>query len=507
MPPLSTLPTETLCTIVTYLDPVSLISLSQTSRAFRLLISPDHSHFVQRLLALELLPKFGGIAPRFRSRDNNLTPPWDDAVWQFNKYACAKCLRLRSHMMFDNHSILRLKLRKPPPNSYEANKLTDWEPLELRDKPAHFRRAEARANEERKASIELRLHYQWAFEGRYPTQWGSPPGWPGTEGRHPFERVNQDLVDARVEIAEQPLCGTARHKRLCNSCRVLVWQYARPTSSHLGPPREPIVKSRKLRFHDAFSRCFPGLLDPLPSDKLPRLYKVGRESGKDCLFTLYTAPCQSCQVWHEITAYRVYPESPEWTPHGLTSLESRCEGLWPVWCNRCIIRKIGRKELAGRLSHEATGLAERSLRETQLRLNFGWPFLFGDFYENNGGSLGKLHPLAAREILDGLGFEVNNALVNTVEFSSTSMPDLLRRVHRFRQFIYHEAAPDVRENMMQSWFRMWAEDYELNAACFFRTLDIIKKISEDESLLLNYALERTLYRASRPDSHFNRGES
>ncbi|KAK3349145.1 hypothetical protein B0T25DRAFT_457803 [Lasiosphaeria hispida] len=492
------LPTETLCLIVTYLDPVSLISLSQTSRAFRSLISPDRSHFIQRLLALELLPEFGGIVPRFRSRDNNLAPPWEDAVWTTNKYACAGCMRFLSHMMFDNHSILRLGLRKPPPDSYEANKLTDWEPLELRNKPVHFRRVGARAIEERKAWGELQLHYRWAAEGIYPAQWGSPPGSPGTHERNPFERADQDLLDAEAEVAEQPLCGIARHKRLCNNCRMLRGLFLRPTSSHYanGHHDIPIVKSRRLRCPDTISRCFPGLFDPLPDDQLPRLFKVDRESGKDSLFTLYTTPCASCFVWQEIAGFRRFPSTSDWTPEHSQALPEH-DGPWSGWCNHCILHKIGREELAHRLRCKATILAKQCLRHIECRLEFGWRFLLEDFYDKDGGSLGKLHPSAARDILGGLGFRVNNRLGNNVKFDRTSMPDLLRRVRRFRKFLDNEAGPSVRENMMQSWFRMWAEDYELNVACFFRQLDILEKLS-DKDFLVDFVIQKAPYHVSLP---------
>jgi hypothetical protein len=94
------LPTEILCAIIRLVDPIGLISLSQASCAFRALIQPSQNDFVQRLLALELDPALGGIV-RFRSRDNNLTPPWDDAeAWKAIRFACVGCMKLLPHTVF-----------------------------------------------------------------------------------------------------------------------------------------------------------------------------------------------------------------------------------------------------------------------------------------------------------------------------------------------------------------------------------------------------------------------
>jgi len=125
------MPVEVLYAIFVLLDHISIIAASQTSRALRTIIDPTRHDFVQRLLALELLPEYGGIAPRFRSRNSSVIPPTDNLKWRRIKYAYSLCLQLRSHMYFDNHSVLRLQLRKQPPGSREATKFTTWEPLEL----------------------------------------------------------------------------------------------------------------------------------------------------------------------------------------------------------------------------------------------------------------------------------------------------------------------------------------------------------------------------------------
>ncbi|KAK0752607.1 hypothetical protein B0T18DRAFT_405207 [Schizothecium vesticola] len=73
-PPLLSIPVKVLCAIFVLLDSISIIATSQTSRALRTIIDPTRHDFVQRLLVLELLPEYGGIVPRFRSRDSSIAP-------------------------------------------------------------------------------------------------------------------------------------------------------------------------------------------------------------------------------------------------------------------------------------------------------------------------------------------------------------------------------------------------------------------------------------------------
>ena len=63
--PLPLLPAEIQCSIIRLLDPISLISVSQTSTHFRRTINPSKRHFTERLLALERLTKYGGVSPFF----------------------------------------------------------------------------------------------------------------------------------------------------------------------------------------------------------------------------------------------------------------------------------------------------------------------------------------------------------------------------------------------------------------------------------------------------------
>ncbi|KAF5561069.1 cyclin-like f-box [Fusarium phyllophilum] len=124
---LSDFPNEIQCQIIRLLDPVGLISLSQSSRYFRRLINPQKRHLVERLLQVELLPEHGGPTLTFRSRDSKLEPSWQDEAWESMRWACTDCLRLLPHKCFDNQSLLRLGYRKPFPQSDAARMVTTWE--------------------------------------------------------------------------------------------------------------------------------------------------------------------------------------------------------------------------------------------------------------------------------------------------------------------------------------------------------------------------------------------
>ncbi|RYP19799.1 hypothetical protein DL765_003145 [Monosporascus sp. GIB2] len=127
-PSLDTLPIEAQCAIFRLLDPVGLISASQTCKSFRGIITLERRHFVERLLALECLEEHGGPSAIFRARDNALQPNWNDEKWESMRWACTGCLRLLPHRHFDNHSLLRLGYRKPVAGSPAAVTPSSWEP-------------------------------------------------------------------------------------------------------------------------------------------------------------------------------------------------------------------------------------------------------------------------------------------------------------------------------------------------------------------------------------------
>lgn len=167
--PILQCPSEILCPIVVSLDPISLINLSQTSRGFRHFIQPTKAHFLQHVLALELLPENNGrncVLPLFDDRSNSNT---NDQDWEGVRYACAGCLRLRSYMFFDPQAISKLGFKKPPPWSTEANRATDWEPFNDAGDPENPRRMRKRIEKrEKERALWRRLYLDATLSWRTP---------------------------------------------------------------------------------------------------------------------------------------------------------------------------------------------------------------------------------------------------------------------------------------------------------------------------------------------------
>ncbi|KAK4447169.1 hypothetical protein QBC34DRAFT_410041 [Podospora aff. communis PSN243] len=467
---LSTLPTEVLCVIISHLDPISLIAIAQTSRAFRTIVSPSRDDFVQRLLALELLPEFGGIVPIFRGRDNALTPPWNCPEWRTNKYACSLCLKLRSHTWFDNHSILRLGMRKPPPGSREASKTTDWEPLELRNPAVRWKRIQQRAAAEEEELRSERQAYRCFCTGA--------DNMDGT-----LMRVDFQPIDKRAEEAEMLLCGRERYKRACVDCRWKRGDWRHPHVQN-GSPDVPVVKSRQIPVPDAFERHFPGFINFIqsvlglpastcPSPKpYPRIFKVWQEDRRKDLWTLYTAPCHRCSRWQEFSAFRHYLIGPKMRPSDDLLDEPNPMWVWPDLCNQCA-HESSPSAFPRQLTKVALQLAKSVLSGIEYRLCFGWNILRRDF---RNGKLKRFSASASKRLLSDLPY--TDVLMSTgvpsgearIQIGEDS--DVLRvldsRIKDVRTFLQDEIPGEVHQSLVTSWFQIWLEDHELNVKCYKR---------------------------------------
>ncbi len=485
---LSTLPLEILCIIIPLLDPISLISLSQTSRDLRHIINPKKHHFEQRLLALELLPDHGGIVPTFRARDNKLEPSWDSPEWKQNRYACCGCMKLLPHMRFDNHQILGLYLRKPPLGSIEFERLADWDSIENSSSAAYWERVQARKHISRTARDE----YHLATSGHYNNELD-------------FDVVDTYMSDSIANFNEPLLCGRIRHKRRCNECRRLRGDWSRPTRDY-GKLVAPIVRSRQLPFHSSFERYFPGLVNQPRGDKIPRLFRVWQSNTKTNLFTLYTARCMTCGVWQELAAFRLYSPYHLWKPTIPTYgnlARGQSDNLelpaWPAPCNHCAFRTVGRELFAKRLAEEATKLAQSDLDSVISRLRFGWHHLKRDFQDEHG--ILKDYHHEGNRVLRGLKWVPRQENDDTegshgvdLKFVESDMTNLRDRVRYFRTFMATKVPYRIRHRVMESWFKLWTEDYELNEAEYFRIQDAIARIHRDPNWLVDYVLERAPYR-------------
>ncbi|KAK3998216.1 hypothetical protein QBC44DRAFT_386574 [Cladorrhinum sp. PSN332] len=176
------LPPELLCLIIWHLDPIALIALSQTSKASRAIIKPTSHDFKKRLLALELLPNFCGLAPVHSPRGIYPSVLIELEEWRKLRHACCGCIKLPPHYMFDQRAMRKVTFRKPSPGSVEANRMlrTDWEPL------SHAAR------------------------------------WRRIHDRGRAERINTEVERMQCATAEEEeryMSGTSRQKRRCNECK------------------------------------------------------------------------------------------------------------------------------------------------------------------------------------------------------------------------------------------------------------------------------------------------
>lgn len=482
-PSLSTLPVEILCDIITLSDPVALISLSQTSRQFRGIIRPSRNDFVQRLLALELTPEYGGIVPLFRSRDNHVEPAFEHPDWDLNKYACGGCLKLRSHKCFDNHAILSLKTRKPPLESREGRKPTDWVPLELTTPGARWRRRQRLDAEEAARLAPFRQTYKWYCAGIYSAPWNLMPD-------------DLDDIDSRGAEAEKMVCGLTRHKRLCIECRRVRGDFA----GQIARGQAPTIVSRPLRLPNGFSLYFPGLVEDIPVKRRPSFFKsismaMGRGDPTEETCFPRIVYCCSCGGWYNIAAFRIY-EDRCWASRELTLVHAAVE------CITCLERKPKPGETPPSIMAAlgALGFVDRQMAKIACRLTFGWSRLHDDFFGDQG--LLQKHAGWAKENLESLRWAkewdddaVDNGVTPIVTLFQEAGPKILRvYYYRVRAYVEENVNPRTFKAMNHSWFRQWWNDYELNHREFVRMAGIQSRMQEDYHWVGYYALERAPWR-------------
>ncbi|ENH70304.1 hypothetical protein FOC1_g10012213 [Fusarium oxysporum f. sp. cubense race 1] len=280
-------PNEIQCQVIRLLDPIGLISLSQSSRHFRRLINPQKRNLVERLLQLELSNEHGGPTLIFRSRDSKLEPGWQDEAWESMRWACTDCLRLLSHKSFDNQSLLRLGYRKPLPNSDASRMITTWE---------------------------NRLYWR------------------------PQHRLMRGSEEYRLEKSRREL-----YLRKCNECRFHkgFLSYTRFAGDR-GSRNLPVVPSRRVSFATELDRHFPGFLSTLKSKEPP----VENPSASGYLYSMYMARCSKCERWQEIRSFRTEGLCTGWRHSICRETELLGQDYDNVCCNRCLVDTRGRGKLA-----------------------------------------------------------------------------------------------------------------------------------------------------------------
>ncbi|KAJ6015260.1 hypothetical protein N7540_009851 [Penicillium herquei] len=407
-PTFSTLPVEMQIAIFQCLDPIALISFSQTNQYFRHLISPQRCHYVERLLALEC--REDGVIPIFRARDNQLIPDWNTPEWESMRWACCSCLRLLPHGSFDNHSLLRLRYRKPIPGSPAANHVTSWgiNPLsrgmtkEQRAKKMSdekvLRRRYGTAVTRNWGRTRLRLmdrvgeeQYRKLFEDLQNMDWPVFQEMSFEEYRELNHEEEDKIMDDEARVIELEHCGSKRGLRKCNECRFKRGELkprGTGTSKRGGTAKVPIVASRRVPVASAFDRFFPGFSAGLGTKRPPHdmpVFAVYRENAHERWWTMYMVRCPGCGQWQELRNFRFGHYYSHWQPanghhrafdtHEIQLWEEATitdEFINSLRCNQCFLNENGRNALFHELLRWFGSVHLRHRAHVQSNMCSGW---------------------------------------------------------------------------------------------------------------------------------------
>ncbi|VUC24166.1 unnamed protein product [Clonostachys rosea] len=324
------LPVELQCLSISFLDPVTLVSLSQADTYFRRLIQPGRHEIVQRLLQLECTQEHGGgLNDRLNSSS------WDGA--ESMRWACTGCLRLLPHTSFDNHSLLRLGYRKPAAGSPAADPITNWG-----------------------AARKL-----WGRRFHQPKDASDPA---------------HDAENASAVEAER--WGSKRHLRKCNECRFQNSELGRANSRERGTPAAPIQPSRGLAFASSRDRFFPGLAEHVGLGPLSEVVVAGSSRSKQ-FWPTRMVRCPGCAQWQEMRSFRLGTKNSRWVPIYANEEPDFCAWNWDdtkltrsvmdeLRCNSCFAEEHGADALARVLSGWAKKLMRSEVSSAEFALFSGW---------------------------------------------------------------------------------------------------------------------------------------
>ena len=397
-PSLGSLPVEILCSIFRLLDPIGLISISQTNSKFRTVVQPQRTHLLERLLELECREEIGGVTPVFRSRDNHLDPDFTSKEWYSARWACSICLHMLPHTAFDNHYILRLQYRKPLPRSAAASPYTSWEPTRegKSRKQYHLHKQQSNSRDEDR---EIRRRYYLAsrcntlIPNHDVRDRGARLASFQDSGMITFQGLSLDeycsitqeeeqvLLDHEARLIERERCGFKRHLRKCNECR-----FRRGELSSIvqrGTDKMPIVPSRRLPFPSALDRYFPGfpaiMRSVRPTAKAP-VQCVYRDDVFDSLWTMWMLRCPGCSRWQEMRAFRLGATFNHWIPTTNPAEdfknwdETKITGSFidGMSCNHCFAKYQGREKLREELVKWLDCCLDSERRRLGYLLLGGW---------------------------------------------------------------------------------------------------------------------------------------
>ncbi|KAJ5773948.1 hypothetical protein N7457_008844 [Penicillium paradoxum] len=335
MASITKLPAEILCSIIQYLDPAGLISISQTNVHLRSVIQPTKLDFCERLLFLESQQE-GGPTPVYNARSNELQPAWSEVEWQSMLWACSDCLRMLPHTAFDNHRILGLGYRKPVPGSSAVTKFTTWQPGTAgRDSATEYvwRERHNPGFEDEIQAVQKR--YRVAITHLQSRRRLNEDSTPRLErfqecGMAAFEHMTleefvqllddeeSDLLSQEASRIELAYCGFKRHQRQCNECRYQRGELLSCRDGIGGSPTTPVTRSRRVWYESQVDRYFPGLAITLDIKNARgqsnfAVYPGDTDFGNHW-WTMYMVRCSGCSTWKEAHSFPLLEQNWYWRP-------------------------------------------------------------------------------------------------------------------------------------------------------------------------------------------------
>ncbi|SCN66247.1 uncharacterized protein FFB20_08739 [Fusarium fujikuroi] len=263
--------------IIRLVDPIGLISLRQTNLHFRSIIEPQRQQSIERLLALECLPRYGGSLLPFTKCPGKAL--WSDpdllATQTRSRWACTGCKRLLPYYHFQYKFLAEVIWRKPPPGSPATKIITSWEPglgriarvvTPLTPLPADGGRSiqdrynlivgDILAISPNELFNQIRNHNLNHFEGMHYGDF---------LGRITYNPNNiRELLLWNLISMQNSEFGSSRHHRKCNACQFKNHVFNNATiASHngmFGTQRFPIISIENHMITSPLDRYFPGEL-------------------------------------------------------------------------------------------------------------------------------------------------------------------------------------------------------------------------------------------------------
>ena len=399
---LESLPGEIQDSIYRLLDPIGLISLSQASSRLRRTIQPTKTHFVERLLALECLPEFGGPPYVFHPRGNKVDPDFDQPEWDSIRLACSGCLRLLHHINFTHQYIARRGFRKPIPGSPAEELITSWEPS-LRGNNWGKRHWQHRIQSGLAAKErEVLEQYRMALTGHRTARSGAldfemrllrfrDSGMESfqdmtiDEFQNLSDEEERELLDKEAHAIELQTCGYDRRLRKCNECRYQAkeqpwrWNHGR----YIFTWRIPVLHKCRLPYRLESDRWFPGFLDKIHNHHPNRVVGDILKDRKEELSSIYSARCPCCQRWQEGRALHLCSKATADIIEAQGETDRKGKPLWTqdskgidvktIRCNDCILKQDGREELQRALTEWMRAILHSQMKQVQQAVLDGLP--------------------------------------------------------------------------------------------------------------------------------------